>query len=147
MNIFLFTALALMGSFWATSLSELGIGDNAMSSFGSMGNCLYQNCSVRLDYPSGVDGRAGNQPRYTRVVGNLIREVGMYQKQSAAWVQHLTAATHFEGNVAMNGPHAALDFNDGFGGGDVVAGNLMFNWDRQTIYHGVINMWERMPYG
>ena len=22
----------------------------------------------------------------------------------------------------------------------------MFNWDRQTIFHGVINIWERMPY-
>ena len=122
------------------------IGDNAMSSFGSTGSCLYQNCSVELDYPSGVDGRAGNQPRYTRVVGNLVREVGMYQKQSGGWVQHLTAATHLESNVLMNGPHAAVDFNDGFGGGDRVVGNLMFNWNRQTIYHGVINVWERMPY-
>ena len=32
------------------------------------------------------------------------------------------------------------------GGGDELAGNLLFNWDRQTIYHGVINVWERMPY-
>ena len=93
------------------------IGDNAMSAFGSMDTCLYQNCSVRLKYPSGVDGRPGNQPRYTRVVSNFVHEVGMMQKQSGAWAQHLTAATHLESNVFMNGPHSAIDFNDGFGEG------------------------------
>ena len=62
-------------------------GDNAMSSFGSTGRCLYQNCSVKLNYNSGVDGRPGNQPRYTHIVGNLVREVGMWQKQSGAWSQ------------------------------------------------------------
>lgn len=91
------------------------IGDNAMSAFGSMGTCLYANCSVRLPYPSGVDGRPGNQPRHTRVISNLVHEVGMMQKQSGAWAQHLTAGTHLEGNILLNGPHAALDFNDGFG--------------------------------
>jgi hypothetical protein len=44
-----------------------------------------------------------------------VHEVGMMQKQSGAWAQHLTAATHLEGNILLNGPHAALDFNDGFG--------------------------------
>ena len=97
-------------------------GDNAMSAFGSMGRCLYANCSVRLDYPSGVDGRSGNQPRYTRVVGNFVTEVGIWQKQSGAWSQHLAAATHIESNVFMNGPHSAVDFNDGFGGSDTVVG-------------------------
>ena len=71
--------------------------------------CLYQNCSVVLDYNSGVDGRPGNQPRFTRVVGNLVREVGLWQKQSGAWSQHLTAATHLESNVFFNGPHSAVD--------------------------------------
>jgi hypothetical protein len=122
------------------------IGDNAISAFGSMSRCIYANCSVRLNYPSGVDGRAGDQPRDTQIVGNLIREVGMWQKQSGAYVGHLAARTHFESNVIFNGPHAALNFNDGFGGGDELVANLLFNWDRQTIYHGVINVWERMPY-
>jgi len=61
-------------------------------------------------------------------------------------VQHLTAATHLESNVFFNGPHAAVSFNDGFGGGEEVVGNLMFNFDRQTCCHGVINVWERMPF-
>ena len=84
-----------------------------MSALGTMDNCLYQNCSVRLDYPSGVDGRGGNQPRYTEVVGNLVREVGLYQKQSGHWAQHLTARTRLASNIFFNGPHAAANFNDG----------------------------------
>ena len=122
------------------------IGDNAMSAFGSMGSCLYANCSVRLPYASGLDGRPGNQPRHTRVTGNLVHEVGMMQKQSGAWAQHLTAATHLESNVFLNGPHSAIDFNDGFGGGDEVVGNVLANWNRQTWAHGVVNVWERSPY-
>ena len=39
-----------------------------------------------------------------------------------------------------------MDFNDAFGGADEVVGNLMFNWNRQTFAHGVINAWERLPY-
>ena len=39
-----------------------------------------------------------------------------------------------------------IAFNDGFGGGDAVVGNLMFNSNRVTIAHGVIDVWERMPY-
>lgn len=122
------------------------LGDNAMSAFGSMDRCLYANCSVRLEWPSGVDGRAGNQPRDTRVVGNFVHELGIYQKQSGAWAQHLVAATHLESNVFINGPHSAVDFNDGFGGNDRVIGNLMANFNRQTRAHGVINQWERAPY-
>ena len=131
------------------------IGDSAMSSLGSMGDCLYANCSAKLSYrgggefghvnkgSSGVDGRGGNQPRHTRVAGNLVREVGLWQKQSSAWVQHLTAATQITGNVFMNGPHAMVSMNDGFGGADDVAGNLMMNSNRQTSVHGVINLWVR----
>jgi hypothetical protein len=129
------------------------IGDSAMSSLGSMGDCLYANCSAKLSYrgdgdfgdvnrgSSGVDGRGGNQPRHTKVVGNLVREVGLWQKQSSAWVQHLTAATEITSNVFINGPHAMVSMNDGFGGADDVAGNLMANSNRQTFAHGVINLW------
>ena len=74
------------------------IGDNAMAAFGSTGRCLYQNCSVILDYNSGVDGRPGNQPRGTQVIRNVVHELGIWQKQSGAWAQHLTAATRLESN-------------------------------------------------
>lgn len=45
----------------------------------------------------------------------------------------------FEGNVLFNGPRSAMNFNDGFGGGNIVQHNLMFNWVRDTKDH-VTNM-------
>eukprot|EP01047_Picozoa_sp_COSAG01_P067378 COSAG01_NODE_9504_length_2429_cov_1.733906_3_plen_94_part_00 len=52
----------------------------------------------------------GNQPRGTRVVGNVVREFGVWQKQSSAWAQQLTADTWIEGNVMFNSPRAAVNF-------------------------------------
>ena len=50
----------------------------------------------------GLQGRNGNQPRGTRVVGNLVREFGVWQKQSSAWAQQLVAETWIESNVMFN---------------------------------------------
>ena len=87
-----------------TTVHNRTMTSQAMQSFGSMSSCLNGNCSMVLNYSnSGVDGRAGNQPRGTRVVGNVAREVGMFQKQSSFWAQHLTVATHIESNVFFNG--------------------------------------------
>ena len=37
-------------------------------------------------------------------------------------------------------------FIDGFGGGDRLTGNLIFNVNRESVAHGTINSWERQPY-
>ena len=108
------------------------LGESAMTAFGSTSDCLFANCSVKLPGLVGPDGRGGNQPRGTRVVGNLVREIGISQKQSSAWAQQLTASTWIEGNVMFNSPRAAINYNDAFGGGDVVVGNLLFNHCRRT---------------
>jgi len=60
----------------------------------------------------------GNTRRYTTVVGNLAREVGLYEKQSSFFVQAKTAQSIIQGNVFFNGPRAGINVNDGFGGGD-----------------------------
>ena len=102
-----------------------------MTAFGSTSDCLFANCSIKLPGLVGPDGRGGDQPRGTRVVGNLVREIGISQKQSSAWAQQLTASTWLEGNVLFNSPRAAINYNDAFGGGDVVVGNLLFNHCRK----------------
>ena len=40
---------------------------------------------------AGVDGTDGNHPRYTTVVNNIAREVGLYEKQSSFFVEAKTA--------------------------------------------------------
>lgn len=36
--------------------------------------------------------------------------------------------------------------NDGFGGGDIIEGNVIFGMVRETNDHGPINTWDRGPY-
>jgi len=79
-------------------------------------------------------------------VGNIVREVGIWQKQSSAWFQAVTAQSVVRGNVFYNGPRAAINFNDGFGGGDEVVGNLILNMVRESKDHGPINSWDREPF-
>jgi len=122
------------------------IGDSAMAAWGSTSECLNHNCSRSIPYPVGPDGRNGNQPRDTLVSGNIAREIGIWQKQSSFWFQAVTARTHFVGNVFFNGPRAALNFNDGFGGGDLIERNLLANCVRESGDHGPWNSWDRVPF-
>ena len=93
-----------------------------------------------------IDGTDGNQPRGTVITGNLMHEIGIFGKQTAGYVQSLACQTNFTGNVIFNGPRAGINFNDGFGGGNLVKNNLIFNMVRETGDHGDFNSWDRQPY-
>jgi hypothetical protein len=95
---------------------------------------------------AGVDGTDGNHPRYTAVMHNLIREVGLYEKQNSFYVQAKAAQSQIIGNIFFNGPRAGINFNDGFGGGDEIAHNLVFSTCRESGDHGPLNMWDRQPF-
>ena len=93
-----------------------------------------------------IDGTSGNQPRGTKILGNLVHEIGIYGKQVCAYVQSVACQTMLVGNVFFNGPRAGVNFNDGFGGGNLLENNLMFNMVRETGDHGPFNSWDRQPY-
>ena len=93
-----------------------------------------------------IDGTNGNQPRGTKIIGNLIHEIGIYGKQTSAYIQALACQTELTGNVFFNGPRAGINFNDGFGGGNLIKNNLLFNMVRETSDHGPFNSWDRQPY-
>ena len=95
---------------------------------------------------AGVDGTDGNHPRYTNVIGNVAREVGLYEKQSSFFVQAKTAQSTISGNVFFNGPRAGVNMNDGFGGGDEISHNLVFSACRESGDHGPFNSWDRQPF-
>lgn len=97
-------------------------------------------------YADNMDGTSGEQPRGTLIEGNLCHEIGHFEKQSSCWFQAKTALTTLTGNLMFNGPRALINFNDGFGGGNVIEGNLMFNANRETSDHGPFNSWDRQPY-
>ena len=94
----------------------------------------------------GVDGTGGDFPRHTLVEGNLFHEIGVWEKQSSAFFQAKTAQTTLRRNVVFNLARAGFNFNDGFGGGDNVTGNVLFNTCRESSDHGPINSWDRQPF-
>ena len=108
------------------------IGDTAMAAWGRTANISTASGVV----VEGFDGTEGNQPRGTLVENNYVSELGHYQKQSAAWFQAKAAQTTLRGNVFFNGPRAGINFNDGFGGANIIANNLIFNFCRESSDHG-----------
>ena len=94
----------------------------------------------------GWDGTGGDFPWHTLVESNVIRETGVWEKQSSCWFQAKTAQTVLKGNICFNLGRAGFNFNDGFGGGDWVYQNLIFNTNRESADHGPINSWDRQPY-
>ena len=88
------------------------IGESAMAAWGVTSTKLNAAGNKTLPWPLGPDGRDGNQPIGTQVVGNIVKEVGIWQKQSSPWFQAVTARTLLRGNVLYNGPRAGFNFND-----------------------------------
>mmetsp|Transcript_6753 Transcript_6753/g.20057 ORF Transcript_6753/g.20057 Transcript_6753/m.20057 type:complete len:924 (-) Transcript_6753:1392-4163(-) len=94
----------------------------------------------------GWDATKGDIPQGTLIEGNIMRETGIWEKQSSCFFQAKTAATTLVRNLCFNLPRAGFNFNDGAGGGDEVHENLIFNSCRETSDHGPINSWDRQPY-
>jgi len=92
--------------------------------------------------PSGRGGHCRNNT----VSGNIMRELGLLQKQSSGYTQFLTGLSNVSHNVMYNMPRAAINFNDGFGGGNIMSNNVLFNTCRESGDHGAFNSWDRLPY-
>ena len=71
-------------------------------------------------------------PEGTLVEGNLMREIGVYVKQSGGVYQGVSANTTLRNNVMFNAARAAVNVNDGFAGGHLITQNLLFNSVRET---------------
>ena len=112
------------------------------NSFGWLGENAIATWGETKDY----DGTEENFPMYTVIQHNLMRELGIYQKQSSAVGQCKAAMTTIRNNIMFNMPRAAINFNDMLGGGDIVEGNLIFNTCRESGDHGPSNTWDRQPF-
>ena len=73
------------------------IGENAIATWGET---------------SGYDATEGAQPRFTTVQLNIMRELGLWQKQSSAWAQAKSCHNTVRRNLMFNMPRAAINFND-----------------------------------
>ena len=63
------------------------------------------------DGQDGWDGTDGNHPLHTLVHGNVVRETGVWAKQSSCWLQAKTARTTLTNNVCYNLARAGFNFN------------------------------------
>mmetsp|Transcript_4887 Transcript_4887/g.8715 ORF Transcript_4887/g.8715 Transcript_4887/m.8715 type:complete len:863 (-) Transcript_4887:94-2682(-) len=94
----------------------------------------------------GWNGTAGNQPRGTVVTENFAYRCGLFAKQSSFYFQGKSMENKITNNIFFHGPRAGINFNDGFGGGNLVEGNLLFATVMETGDHGPFNSWDRQTY-
>jgi len=67
-------------------------------------------------------------------------------RSTSFYFQATSALATIADNIVYNIPRAAINFNDGFGGGAEVKHNLLFNTCRESSDHGAFNSWDRLPY-
>ena len=75
----------------------------------------------------GYDATPGDIPVGTLVQGNIMRESGIWEKQSSCFFSAKAPQSTLLDNICFNLPRAVFNFNDGMGGGDQVHNNLIFN--------------------
>ena len=92
------------------------------------------------------DGTAGTQPWGTVIAHNHAHELGLYELQSSFLFSSKAALTRVESNILYNEGRALINWNDGFGGGNNITQNLIFNSCRQSGDHGPINSWDRLSF-
>ena len=116
------------------------IGDTAIASWGF-------TTGVSGLHGVGWDGTDGNHPRHNQILGNIAREIGIWQKQSSFYFQAKSCLNDIKNNIAYNGPRAGVNFNDGFGGGSNLSENIILNMCRESGDHGPFNSWDKQVSG
>ena len=87
------------------------VGATCVASWGYSSTCFNGNCSFKLPWREGPDARGGEQPRGTRVLNNLFREMGIFQKQASAYFHAKSGLSEIAGNGAHSS-EPALTLND-----------------------------------
>jgi hypothetical protein len=91
----------------------------------------------------GYDITGGQQPRGTVVERCFFHDLGLIQKQSSGVFQGLAPRNSFRNLIIFNVPRAAVNFNDGAGGGSELAFSLLFNTCRESGDHGLFS-WRHL---
>ena len=117
------------------------IGGSAIASWGSTEQGVGGG-SVPLPAGMGIDGTSGNQPRGAA----LLEILSTRFRNNPVLASAQSCQTVISRNIIFNGPRAHINFNDQFGGGNIVEKNLLINACRETADHGPFNSWGRQPY-
>lgn len=74
------------------------IGGSAMAAWGDTSYTLNANGTRTIPWPRGPDARDGNFPLGTRILSNVVSDIGVWQKQVSMWFQATSAQTLIQGN-------------------------------------------------
>ena len=94
----------------------IAIGDSAILLVGASGRHR-TNQAGSLQYPA-----------YNTIQGNHIARVGVWGKQTAGIFKSIARENVIRNNVIQDGPRSGINGNDGFAGGTLLEGNLLFNF-------------------
>ena len=74
---------------------------------------LPEQAGANLPKGTGLDGTTGEQPRGSKIFGNIVREIGFNERQSSAWSEAKSCQNDVSNNIFFNMPRAAINKNDG----------------------------------
>ena len=87
-----------------------------------------------------------NYPKDCEVSNNLIRDVGLIEKQVSGVQISMAESIRVMHNTIYNIPRAGINVGDGTWGGHDIAFNDVFNTVLETSDHGAFNSWGRDRY-
>lgn len=62
------------------------------------------------------------------------------------YFKSVTRENYLLDNIFHDGPRSGVNFNDGAMGGEVMRGNMLLNYVKESGDHGPFNSWDRQPY-
>jgi hypothetical protein len=84
-----------------------------------------------------------NYPSNAIVFDNLIRNIGLIEKQVAGVQIQVAMDLHISHNTVYNVPRSGINIGDGAWGGHIIEYNDVFNTVMETGDHGAFNSWGR----
>ena len=90
--------------------------------------------------------KTDNYPAECTVYGNLIHNIGLYEKQISGVELSMCSCIQVSHNSIYDTPRAGINIGDGTWGGHVIEFNDVFDTVKETGDHGSFNSWGRDRY-
>ncbi|SKB40152.1 Right handed beta helix region [Sphingobacterium nematocida] len=103
----------------------------------------YENFVAEQDMDTIRGPKTNNYPTQCEASGNLIRHIGLIEKQVAGVQIAMASAIRVYHNTIYQVPRAGINIGDGTWGGHDIAFNDVFHTVLETSDHGAFNSWGR----
>jgi len=130
------------------------LGGNALALSGKVHNSVVADCDFLKTGDSGVvsvgtlpdrtpnDGSDSDTIPFNVTIERChFGQTGVFGKQTSALFIAVSKRISFLNNVLYDGPRAGVNINDGYGGGHLIQGNVIFN---QLLGKPCLALWARV---